>query len=475
MENKLSYTLRSFSKYELNQFRKYILSPFFNENEQLIELYDALLPYLKKQKVIDLDKEDLWLKLYPQKKYNDTRFRRLNSDLLKLAEDFIAYKQYQKNPVVPQLFLIKAIGEHNLPKLQNTNFKQASQLQEKNVYRNAEYYYNEFILQNQKANVKIKKFERNEKIDVSPIFNNLDYFYIAEKLKFYCEVLNYKEFFQIDYEPPYMNQIFQQLEQLDYENIPAIAMYYRIFLCWTEEENEAHYHQLGELLQKHSEKFPQEEAYMIYSFAQNYCIKKINTGRQEYLREIFKLYQTGLHKRVIFVNGKLSPWDYKNIVTVGIRLKEFEWTEDFINDYKTHLPLEFRENAYTFNLANLYFNQQNYDKVISLLLTVEYQDVFYLLDSKSMLLKTYYETQEDEALYALLDSFKILLMRKKVVSPQIRTNYLNLIKHTKKLLDLRNGKSHDINTIKAELNTDSNIADIGWLKEKIEEIPLNVE
>lgn len=465
-ENKLTTTLGNFSKYELNQFRKYILSPFFNENEDLLVLFDTLLPFFKKKTDVALDKEAIWVKIFSQKKYNDTKFRRLNSDLLKLAEGFIAYNLYNQSPIVPQLFLLKAIEERGFQNLENTNIKQAKNLQERHPYRNADYYYNEYQLQVELGTMNTKQFQRNEQVNIDKIVDNLDYFYLSEKLKYYCELTNYKRVFKVDYEPLFIDDILNHLGNVSYDHVPVIAIYYRILLT-LEKEEEEHYYKLCELLEQHAEKFPIEEARMMYGFAQNYCIKKINVGKPDYLKELFKLYQTVLRKKIIFVNGELSPWDYKNIVTVGTRIGEFDWTQDFISEYKAFLPKDFRENAYTFNLSKLYFIQKKYDMVIQLLLTVEYQDVFYLLDSKTMLLKTYYELQEDDALYNLLDSFKVLLSRKKVVAPQYRTNYMNLLKHTRKLVEIRNGQKEKLPALKEAIVKDSNVADLGWLKEKI--------
>ena len=66
-------------------------------------------------------------------------------------------------------------------------------------------------------------------------------------------------------------------------------------------------------------------------------------------------------------------------------------------------------------MARVYFFKKEYDKVLELLQQVEYDDVFYLLDAKVALIKTFYELEEIDSLVALLDSFKMLLRRKKIL------------------------------------------------------------
>lgn len=468
--NKLIETLATFSKYELNRFRKYVESPFFNESKHLLLLFNLLAKELKKKGVIHSTKEAQWKIVFGNATYNDTKFRRLHSDLLKLLEGFIGYEIYAANPVKEQLNILQAINQRDLQKLENTALKQTEKAQERSPHRNSTYYLNEFHLQCEKELFERRTFHRDQQTNLDAMMDNLDYFYLSEKLKSYCELINNKKAFQIDYEPVFASEILEHLRKVNYEHIPAINIYYHVFLMLTEQESEVYFERLLELLTQHANAFPAAEAQALYGQAQNYCILKINSGQGDFMEKLFNIYQTVLEQEIILNQGVLSVWDYKNIVTVGSRTGKFDWVEQFILDYKNKLPTAFQENAYSFNLARLFFSKKEYSKVIELLATVEYQDVFYLLDSKTMLLKTYFEIDEQEALYALLESFRILLNRKKIVAPTYRTNYGNLIKHVKRLVDFRNGKKVDLAKISDSLEKDSNVADLGWLKQKIKEL-----
>jgi len=118
---------------------------------------------------------------------------------------------------------------------------------------------------------------------------------------------------------------------------------------------------------------------------------------------------------------------------VGVRIGEFDWIENIIRKYSDKLPKDFRENAITYNLASVYFHKREYDKVIELLREVEYQDLYYALDGKWLLIKTYYELDEPEPMEALLESFRIFLLRNKLISKTKERQYLNLIRFVKKM------------------------------------------
>ena len=130
----------------------------------------------------------------------------------------------------------------------------------------------------------------------------------------------------------------------------------------------------------------------------SYCIKKMNQGNAEFYREFLNLSKDLLKTDILLARGELNPWYFRNAVMASLRLNEYEWAEQFINDFENKLPTDFRQNAVSYNRALVYFYQKKYDKVIPLLQSVEYDDLVYNLSSKSILLAVYYELDADEAL-----------------------------------------------------------------------------
>ena len=157
-------------------------------------------------------------------------------------------------------------------------------------------------------------------------------------------------------------------------------------------------------------------------------------------------------------------------MVIALRLGKYDWTEKFIKDYQDSLPESSRENAVTYNLAQVYFYQKRHEEVIKLLQTVEYDDVAYNLGSKSMLLATYYETDEIEPLYSLFESFRAFLNRHKDIPAERRESYLNLIKFTKKLTRIVPGEKRELEKIRDDAERIKNIASFNWLQEKIAEL-----
>ncbi len=169
-------------------------------------------------------------------------------------------------------------------------------------------------------------------------------------------------------------------------------------------------------------------------------------------------------------NGKLSQFDYKNVVTTALRVKDFKFAEQFINGHKPKLKDEERDNAFTFNMARPHFYRQDYKQAMRLLQTVEYNDMFYQLDAKTTLIKCYYELGEYALLMSLKDSFVKLLRRKKTISEQHRINYSNFIRFATKLFRLDVKDKKKLSELRIQFDNTVHVADKTWIGDKLTEL-----
>jgi len=95
-----------------------------------------------------------------------------------------------------------------------------------------------------------------------------------------------------------------------------------------EKPNETkHFFELKKLLQKHPKAFAEAELRDLYEYAINYCLRRVNAGQLDFLKELFSLYKETLEAGLLFEDEQLSFWTYKNIVGVALRLREFLWAE----------------------------------------------------------------------------------------------------------------------------------------------------
>ena len=267
-----------------------------------------------------------------------------------------------------------------------------------------------------------------------------------------------------------------------YARVPAIDMYYRIYLMVIRTDPKFYFDAFRTLTQ-HTAHFSLEEKKYIYNYFQNYCIQQINQGETLFLKEIFKLYQSQLEQELLIEDGYLSEWHYKNIVTTGLRLQEMDWVKWFIDHYKDALRPEALDNAYMFNLASYYYATKQLDKVLDLLIRVEYNDLRYNLGARALLLRTYYDLGEIDALFSLADSFKQYLHRNKLMADSRRAGYHNLFRLTRKAAQIRanldfvnaDRNQKELDKLRLDCEETKTIFNKSWLMEKIRELHTEIE
>ena len=210
-------------------------------------------------------------------------------------------------------------------------------------------------------------------------------------------------------------------------------------------------------------------------YAINYTIRKINQGQKKYLNDLLSLYEDTLQNEIIMDGGVLSPWSYKNIVSVALRVNRYDWVETFIHDYKDRMASRFRENAFNYNFANLSFHRKEFDKALVSLTQVEFSDIYYNLDSKLLMLKVFYELDETEALLSHIHAFKIYLRRTQLISSYMQEVYWNLAEYTRQLTKFSTQSKERLLKLKEEVQSVKKVADLNWLLEKIEETILQLK
>ncbi len=478
--SKLLELYKTLNPVERKRFKQYVESGFFNANTSVIKLNQYITRALDSSGERELDKKKAHAQLFGKRKYSESQISVLMTFLMRLLEAFIAQLKYDTNKFLQKEYLVAELRKRKLDKhfISNTG-EYHKWLQEKRKH-DSEYYYASYTLEKEMDHFFMKGEIRKNDESLQRKSDHLDIFFLSEKLKNLCEMVNRQNIIKSNYNLRMLKALRIYIDENTsyFQTIPAVYIYYKILLTLLEGENAEHFRELKQSLDKYFKAFSQEEALQMYLFAQNYCIKKINSGDARYLQEILAIYETLLQNELIFEDNYLSQWDYKNIVSVGLKLGKFDWTKDFIENYKHRLSPESRENAYEYNLSLLHYTRKDYKSALKRLQHVDFTDVFYHLGAKSILLKSYYELEEVEPFYSLVDAYKVYLVRTKKISVYQRTMHQTLVKYTKQTFDLKlkmgavSGIAQEkaIKKLKDRITGNRDKADFSWLLEKVDEL-----
>lgn len=461
-ENRLHEIFNKLSASELRQLAKYLRSPIFNQQESVVMLFD----YMRKRKEKGWTDRKVFKHLYPKEKFDMQKLHYVHSFLLKQIESYLAWKEFTASDVDQYLYLMKAFRKKHLDKPFNRILHKTEKILDSNHLRNEAYHTYQYEIQkeifyHQREKGRSVNFNLQELSDIQDIS------FIADKLKSACTMLSHQTMMKKEYDKGLLDEVLQRVnDNPKYLNYPAIGIYYFAFRALSDFNDEFSFSALKKLLSEKIHLFPPLEQRDIYILTSNYCIKKLNIGHKNFVREAFEIYKQGLSQNVFIENGILSRWTYNNIIILGLKLKEFDWVEVFIHDYKNSLDEKTREDSFNFNLAKFYFETSDYEKAMPLLVQTKYDDLLHNLGAKSTLAKMYYELSEWDALEHLLESFRVYILRKKDIGYH-KEIYLNLIHFIKKIIHTNTFDKNELLELKKEITNTKLLAEREWILERV--------
>ncbi|MEZ5044289.1 MAG: hypothetical protein R2828_30635 [Saprospiraceae bacterium] len=463
-DTKLIQLLQTLDGKQRRAFGDFVQSPFFNKQEELIHFYH----YLKKIAAKgfpekDLDRYYCYQLLFPEKAYDEKHLNYLNSQLLKLAERYISINGFENALILPAYFQLQYCIDHRLEKHYQYIMNQSQKQLEAYQGDTEQLLYQKYLL----ANLREKHFssQKQRRYDkgLQEAADYFDQYYLFKKLYHLCAMLDRQKVVTPAYEIHFMEEI-QSILRSQLLKSPPIETLEQLLLSLTAEQSAVHFSKLRDSLRQYSRYFSHDMLRDLYFSSINFCIRKIRFGEKEYAEELMSIYQEGIQNGVLFEDGYLSPWTFKNLVKLSIGLKEFEWAESFIADYSPKLPPHMQKDALHFNLANLYYERKDYPKAQTHLRQVEFSDVQYSIGAKLTLIRIYYETQQTEALNSLLSAFNIFLKRKKLMTKEVKMPFMNFIHFVYRLQKVEKGQ---LSKLESEIKQTEMLTARSWLLEQL--------
>jgi hypothetical protein len=418
--------------------RKFVDSPYFNTDQKL----STLLAQLLDAPTLMDDREGLHALVLPDQAYDYHRISNLLSNLTRLVRQFLAQEQLRTAPFPLELAGLQATREQGLDAV----FAAEHRTLQRRYHVGPDslpdewQYYQQFLLAEEYDSWLLGRGERRYDPSLPAKIEALEKSYALSMLKRICQWVNRQQILPQEAHAPAMTRFLSQLDSFGAAfgpQEPLFDLYRQILLTLQQPDEEAHYQHLKAGLRQHGPLLPTDERQTIYQYARNYCIRRSNQGQGYFLRELFELYQEMLREGLLFYEGQISHGDVKNLVSLGLRLAEYDWTEQFLADVGARISVEHRQNALVYNQAHLHYARGEYGLALKLLAHVEFEDVYYHLGARTLLLKMYYEQGDWLPLVDLMRAFEQWLRRNRELPSAQRTGHLHLIRLLRRLLSIR--------------------------------------
>lgn len=452
----------------LDEFDLFLQSPLFNRVKRLHKFFRIL-----RGQAFRAAREQSFAKLYPQApSFEPQIWYEACSQLCRQLEQYLAYHQSQGN----NLSALKPMMELRMDQAFEKQLKHSRSMLTRQSMRNSDFFQQQFEIGAAADAYFGLQQKRAPDENLETLVEGLDLYYLTEKLKYSCEMLNRNNILQPQYQPSLCADLIAVLERdaHTYLEEPIIAIYHRIFRMLDDENEEQHFQSLVQLLHAHGANFDHKEANAMYTYAQNYCVKRINGGARTYLEPYFELGLDMLQKDLLLEDGYLPHWHYKNLITVGTRLQRYEWVETFLDAYRERLSPAFQESAYYYNRAAFNYDRGLQSEAMRFLQQVDFPDVFYNLAARTLQLKIFLETRDYDSLQYHGKAFRHFLRRNQAITPDRRKLYEPFIRFTLaigrwQLLPHGERRTQKLMTLEQQLGADPSLIERSWLTKQIEQ------
>ena len=468
---------KNFSIKEVNSFHKFVNSPYFNSNKQLITLVNYLKSVYPEIKEEHISRNVIMKKVYQSGKFDDPKYRKLISDFTNIFEEFLTYSELGKETIRNKTKLLNVLRRRGLNKRFNINLKEVEAFQKKQFSKDNTYYENAIEIETDYFYFNYNKFSNEFAQCLERKSQNIDLAFIFHKLHCFNEMI-YNEYLNnnsFEYKKSFYDEIFKFIK-LNKNAISKkhsnIFFIYNILLLW--KTNDKKY--IGILLKNLDEMGKKLEKVILsyyYYYFLTYISSRINKGENEFRKVAMEIFRKMSDKDLFLTDNVITHSDFNSVVNIALPLKEYTWLHSFIIKYKNNIESGFAKDAYNLSLAKFYFHKKMFNEVFPYLNDVEYKSPDYYLNSKFMLARLYFDMGKMGSIdYVVSNLRQYLRKTKQLTEDQILTvkTFNKYIMKLVKVAETNSSSKSDVIVLRKELeNETKTVSNKNWFFEKLEE------
>lgn len=477
---KVFQIILSFTKDEMNEFEDFIKSPYISGSRDYLPIVKGIYSLRHNVETIyEFTNEDFFHKIYPDKSYSNKTFRNRLTELTNIAKRYIVQKETDNDKLLNNMLILKGLKKRKLFNIFRSEYEKVNELVEndsKKSYNGAEIkmlsayvylemqdytrifeeykkwaeYFLTFFMEN--YFMIMIEFETEKRYGISS-GNNMGYDLINS--------LNAESF---------INSL-QQRKNNDYS---MINMYYYLFKSISDISDEINYKKFRNIFFKNLDKLSVDQKNDFFGYMISRYFEKINSGKQEFLIEVFKLYniklKLGLYSELKIIRYPSTA--FRDYIVVGLRLKRYKWVEEFIKKYSAELPAEIRDMEVNMAYTRLYLFKKEFNNALDYLNKMKTGNSLYILDASRLRLRIYYETLRFEDAILEVDRTKHYIRNNtNKIALSVRKYSKDFLDKYNELLKLRlSPDKKEIDYFAKKVRDSQSLVLKEWLLEKLKEM-----
>ncbi len=469
---KLIRVLRSFSEKDLHKLKLFVHSTYFDVNN---EIKDFLCLTIENLVQPETSFQEIWDQCV-RINFSEERLRKKLHECLVVVERFLAVENFFNSPLKSSKSTLDAVIDKNIDDLITKALKNVEYELDKFEQLTFEYYSKRFELFNTYYN--LTGFDRKIAIkknrDTSEFLQKADRIlneiYLSEKLRL-AHLLNHDNYIANRNDRlTFIDEVLDIATRTTRRGSKAY-FYVQLYELRNSKKILQEIKDLSYYISNKDQLFDHKELRNVLLTLINEAIRILNKGVVEANNTLFTLNKLGIEKKLFLDKGQIQPDHFRNICATGCRTKEFKWTLEFIDSYKGALNSKYRETAVAFNKARVYWYRGDYSKVIEQVRDVEFEDIGYNINTKLMIMTSYYELSEYEVLDSFLKSFNTFLRRKTNISESRKSSFKNFNSILQDIVRAKERRDKvKLKNVRKKLESKMIAPNKSWLLEKVEEL-----
>jgi len=480
--------LKTFNPEELNNFRNFIDSPYFNKRKKLLELFDVIKDYYPFFTDENFTREIIFEKIYPGKPYNYGKINEGLSALYKLSVSYMKQTAFEKNTIYPDTVFLEELRKRSLKNI--FSLKEQEVRAEINQFHNLDsnLFLKQYLVEIEKANFVILfgKNHRKERIEsyISVLRNivvSLTNFYISEIISLCVNNFNYSTSYSSkDY------NVFEKIHKSGLlDSLFAIVKpynkydsYLKLLNCFFEAiydlNNKQKYYDYKKGVFENLRKMSTDDINYHMHCLRSYCVikKKIEKNTEEFSKEYISLQEVIIEKK-LFVDSKSEflPRDsYLNLLVNYDSLKNKEKIKSLLG-YAKYLHPDVRDDIKALTEAHYHFLNFSYQKTLTTLYKVKLNDKTYESRVNNLEVRCLYEMNDFIRCLDKINLYKKLNRASRMLTKKKIDSELSFLLFVEKLTKIKEkSETHDASYLKNQLDKTESIPSKEWLIEKCYEL-----
>lgn len=468
--------IKTFSILEVKRFGRFLQSPYHNNNQDLIVLFDFLRPLYPAFGQAKLNRPKIWKALFKTKPFQAIKFKKIFSELNLLAEEFIVFENLKSNKREEQKQLIAALKPRHFKRFVKESEILIKEIKAKKAYQSQDDFLDLHLLyQDLWHHIEWEKHQVSQK-ELLAAHEALVTYLDFNKVRTISEIETRKKFLNLNSfnYPDTLKNITEK--NITEKNIPLSL--FNNFLKFERNPTWDAYLILKQLIIENYQLLDKEIIQDGITHLNNYLMSQLSKDKLGLETEIFDLLKWAADNRIFINNGSIYENLFSTTIIFAIKNKQIAWAETYLKNNEQYLKSANKYLVLGYLKAGLAYTEHKFEEVIISLITLQpSHQIQYYFFFKSLITRAYFELilkeryEYQESLLNELNAFEKGVRRNRKFSKARKENYLNYIKILRQLsaiLFLKENRKTRLLNLEIKAKKLNHLDKRQWLIEKIE-------